>query len=60
MTLIIKQLTIKGEVLNEEALEPSSPISESRLEQTLEEMKKEIKEECLEKMNEALENYLMR
>ncbi|MBN3582473.1 hypothetical protein JYB64_08735 [Algoriphagus aestuarii] len=60
MTLVIKQLTIKGEVIGEDIEHENVKLSETELIQVLEGLKKEVKEECMERLQEILDSQLIR
>jgi uncharacterized protein with von Willebrand factor type A (vWA) domain len=60
MTLIIKELTIRGEVIGDEASSNKGKFSDAELLILIEAMKKEIKEECIEKFHELMDKHLIR
>ncbi|ERM81213.1 hypothetical protein P872_20215 [Rhodonellum psychrophilum GCM71 = DSM 17998] len=56
MTLIIKELVIKGEVMDRNFPFSESQVDEKVLMEYLAQMKKEIEQDCFEKLLEKLEN----
>lgn len=60
MTLIIKELTIKGNVTSEHSSLFESSFEKEELLNYLEQMKKEIERECTENILEKLENKMLR
>ena len=60
MTLIIKELIIRGAVINSFSEEQDTILSREELMQLLEEMKMEIEQGCLEQILQKLESKYTR
>ncbi|MGQ1786264.1 MULTISPECIES: DUF5908 family protein [unclassified Saccharicrinis] len=60
MTLIIKELVVKGIVTNENSTTGDSIITEEQLTEYLEQMKKEIEMECIEKIEQKIVSKTIR
>ncbi len=60
MTLIIKQLVIRGEVADDHKYHESIDFQKEEVRKLLDDMKKEIKGECTEKMLDMLESFTNR
>lgn len=60
MTLIVKELIVRGIVVSENS-SPEPFVSENeRVSQSLEQLKKEIEKECVERIMQKLENKTSR
>ena len=60
MTLIIKELIIRGEVIDEKFSSSGHQEHEEDLIQYLAEMRREIERECYERVLQKLENHALR
>lgn len=60
MTLIIKELIIKGEVIEDNSLFEGKKMEEEVLKEYLAQMKKEIEQDCFEKLLDRLQNQTHR
>lgn len=60
MTLIIKELIIKGEVVDENSQFGELQIDEERIKEHLTKLKKEIEDDCYEKILEKFQNQTQR
>lgn len=60
MTLIVKELIVRGIVSNDNSPIGESTFAKEELEQYLEQMKKEIEKECIEKIMHKLESKTIR
>lgn len=60
MTLIIKELIIKGEVLEDNSVFDDRGIEEERLKEYLSQFKKEIENDCFDRIMEKLQNQSKR
>jgi hypothetical protein len=60
MTLIIKELIIKGEVLDDNSVFEDRGIEEERLQDYLSKLKKEIEDDCFDRIMEKLQNQSKR
>ena len=60
MTLIIKELIIKGEVLDENFVFEHGEREEGRLKEYLPQLKKEIEKDCYERIIEKIQNHSQR
>ena len=60
MTLIVKELIIKGIVSNDNSQIGESSFANADLAQYLEQMKKEIEKECIEKIVQKLDSKTSR
>jgi hypothetical protein len=60
MTLIIKELIIKGEVVEESSQFGEVQIDEDRIKEHLAKLKKEIEDYCYDKILEKFQNQIQR
>ena len=60
MTLIIKELVVRGIVLNENSQLEESSIEKEELRSYLDQLKKEIEIECTDKVLKKLESKIIR
>jgi hypothetical protein len=60
MTLIVKELTIKGNVIGENSSLGEFSVSNDELIRQLEQMKKDIEKDCVEKVLQKLEARIVR
>jgi hypothetical protein len=60
MTLIIKELIIKGEVIEDRSPFEEKKIEEEVLKEYLAQMKKEIEQDCFERLLDRLQNQTHR
>jgi len=60
MTLIVKELIIRGIVTNDNSLLSESSVDKEELLEYLEQIKKEIERECVEKVLQKLESKTIR
>lgn len=60
MTLIIKELIIRGEVVDDEFPSSGRKEKEEDLTQYLTEMRREMEKECYERVMQKLENHALR
>jgi len=60
MTLIVKELIIRGIVTNDNSLLSESSVDKEELLEYLEQIKKEIERECVEKVFQKLESKTIR
>jgi hypothetical protein len=60
MTLIIKELIIKGEVVDENSQFGELQIDEERIKEHLAKLKKEIENDCYDKILEKFQNQTQR
>lgn len=60
MTLIIKELIIKGEVIDDRSPFAEKKIEEEVLKEYLTQMKKEIEQDCFERLLDKLQNQTHR
>jgi len=60
MTLIIKELIIRGEVVDDEFPSSGRKEKEEDLTQYLAEMRREMEKECYERVLQKLENHALR
>jgi len=60
MTLIVKELIVRGIVSNDNSPIGESLFAKEEMEQYLEQMKKEIERECIEKIMHKLESKTIR
>lgn len=60
MTLVVKELIVKGIVSNDNSLTGESSFAKEELAEYLEQMKKEIERECIEKLVQKLESKTIR
>lgn len=60
MTLIVKELIVRGIVTTDNSLVDQSPFAKEELENYLEQMKKEIEKECIEKVLQKVETKTLR
>jgi hypothetical protein len=60
MTLIIKELIIKGEVLEDNSVFEGRGIEEERLKEYLSQLKKEMENDCFDRIMEKLQNQSKR
>lgn len=60
MTLIVKELIVRGNVLSENSPEGEFSFEKEGLSQYLEQLKREIEKECIEKVLQKLETKAIR
>ncbi len=60
MTLIIKELIIRGNVIRDNDLERTSDLDEQRLQRYISEMQKQIEKDCVDQVLYKLERELKR
>jgi len=60
MTLIVKELIVRGIVTNDNSLLSESSMDKEELLEYLEQLKKEIERECIEKVLQKLESKTIR
>jgi hypothetical protein len=60
MTLIVKELIVRGIVTNDNSLLSESSMDKEELLEYLEQLKKEIERECVEKVLQKLESKTIR
>lgn len=60
MTLIVKELTIKGNVISENSSLGEFSVTNDELFRQMEQMKKEIEKDCVEKVMQKLEAKIIR
>ena len=60
MTLIIKELIIRGEVIDDKSPFEERKLVEEVVKEYLNQMKKEIEEDCFERIQEKLQNQSKR
>ena len=60
MTLIIKELIIKGEVTDENPEFDKTEMIEEKVKEYLSQLKKEIEKDCIDKIMEKLQNRSQR
>lgn len=61
MTLIIKQLVIRGEVIDDStSFKKEEELNYEKMKHLLEDMKREIESQCMEKISSVIGNTLIR
>ncbi|WP_373524363.1 DUF5908 family protein [Aquiflexum sp.] len=60
MTLIIKELIIKGEVIDDKSPFEEKKIEEEALKELISQMKKDIEQDCFERILDKLQNQTHR